>query len=83
MRVRGAKQVDDGSLAATCGEGDDFDECVTVLFTVPRPQRLLLVGSGSGPDSHGTGGNRGECRFSVGNLAQLGLRKFGESSASP
>ena len=41
VRVRGAKQVNDGSPAATCGQGPDFDECITVFFDVPRPQRLL------------------------------------------
>ena len=46
VRVRSAKQVDDGSGAAECGKGPDFDECITVNFTVPRPQRLLLIGSG-------------------------------------
>jgi hypothetical protein len=81
--VRSAKQVNDGSPAATCGEGADVDECITVFFNVPRPQRLLLVGSGEWTGFNGTGGNRGECRFSVGALAQLGLRRFGESSSSP
>jgi hypothetical protein len=80
VRVRSAKQVDDGSGAAECGKGPDFDECITVNFTVPRPQRLLLVGSGEWFGSI-SGNNIGECRFTVGNnLAQLGLRRFGEST---
>ena len=74
VRVRSAKQVDDGSGAATCGQSTDFDECITVFFTVPRPQRLLLVGSGEWQGGSGT--NAGECSFAVGNLADLGLRKF-------
>ena len=75
VRVRSAKQVDDGSGAAVCGQGPDFDECVTVFpFNLPRPQRLLLVGSGAWQG--GSGINAGECRFSVGALHQLGLRKF-------
>jgi uncharacterized protein YjbI with pentapeptide repeats len=28
VRVRSAKQVNDGSPAATCGDGADFDECI-------------------------------------------------------
>ena len=84
VRVRSAKQVNDGSGAATCGQTVDFDECITVFFNVPRPQRLLLVGSGEWTGtSSSTGGNFGECRFSVGALAQLGLRGFGETSDSP
>ena len=84
MRVRGARQPDDGSPAAFCGTTADFDECITVLINVPRPQRLLLVGSGEWlRTGGGTGTNRGECRFSVGNnLAQLGLRAFADSSDS-
>ena len=74
VRVRSAKQVDDGSGGATCGQGATFDECITVNFTNPRPQRLLLVGSGDWQG--GSGFNAGECRFSVGALARLGLRKF-------
>ena len=47
---------------------------------MPRPQRLLLVGSGECFGSL-SGNNIGECRFTVGNnLAQLGLRRFGEST---
>jgi hypothetical protein len=85
VRVRSAKQVDDGSGGATCGQGAEFDECITVNFTVPRPQRLLLVGSGEWTGSSFTPGgtNSGECRFSVGALAQVGLRKFGEVGSSP
>jgi hypothetical protein len=85
VRVRGEKQVNDGSGGATCGQGTDFDECITVNFTVPRPQRLLLVGSGEWTGSSFTPGgtNSGECRFSIGALQVLGLRKFGEVGASP
>jgi hypothetical protein len=79
VRVRSDRQVDDGSGAAECGKDAVFDECITVNFTNPRPQRLMLVGSGEWFGSV-SGGNIGECRFSVGNLAQLGLRRFGESS---
>jgi hypothetical protein len=52
---------------------------------VPRPQRLLLVGSGEWTGSSFTPGgtNSGESRFSVGALAQVGLRKFGEVGSSP
>ena len=85
VRVRSDRQVDDGSGAATCGQGPDFDECITVNFTVPRPQRLLLVGSGewTGSSFNPGGSNSGECRFSVGALQNLGLRKFGEVGSSP
>jgi hypothetical protein len=79
VQVRSDRQVDDGSGGSECGKGTDFDECITVFFEVPRPQRLLLVGSGEWFGSI-SGGNIGECRFSVGNLQQLGLRRFGESS---
>ena len=74
VRVRSAKQVDDGSGAATCGQGAAFDECIKVFFNVPRPQRLLLVGSGEWQG--GSGINAGECGFAVGNVEDLGLRKF-------
>ena len=82
VRVRGAKQPDDGSPASTCGEGTDFDECVTVLINLPRPQRLLLIGSGEWQGGSGTT-NGGECRFSLGSITQLGLRTFGETSSAP
>ena len=84
VRVRSEKQVDDGSPAAVCGTTTDFEECVTVFFTVPRPQRLLLVGSGEFQGA--TGVNAGECSFSVGNLADLGLRTFsgdGDTATGP
>ena len=74
VRVRSERQVDDGSGGAVCGQGPDFDECVTVFFNLPRPQRLLLVGSGEWQG--GSGINAGECSFAVGNVADLGLRKF-------
>ena len=85
VRVRSEKQVDDGSGGAICGQGADFDECITVNFTVPRAQRLLLVGSGEWTGSSFTPGgtNSGECRFSVGALFTLGLRKYGEVGSSP
>ena len=79
MRVRNARQVDDNSAAALCGQGLAFDECITVNFTVPRPQRLLLVGSGEWLGANSAGGNFGVCRFLVGALHQLGHRRFGES----
>ena len=84
VRVRSEQQVDDGSGGSVCGQTATFDECITVFFTVPRPQRLLLVGSGEWQG--GSGINAGECRFSVGNLAQLGLRKFsgdGDTATGP
>ena len=83
VRVRGARQPNDGSAAATCGQGPDFDTCVTVFFNVPRPQRLLLVGSGEWFGLTGGGTNGGECRFSIGNLVDLGLRRLGETGTSP
>ena len=85
VRVRSEQQVDDGSGASVCGQAATFDECVTVFFTVPRPQRLLLVGSGewTGVSGGGIGGNHGECGFSVGNVEDLGLRRFGETNAAP
>ena len=83
VRVRSARQVDDASPAAVCGQTADWDECITVNFTVPRPQRLLLVGSGEWSGSSSAGGNLGECRFSVGALTQLGHRRFGEVGTGP
>ena len=84
VRVRSERQVDDGSPAAVCGTTADFEECVTVFFTVPRPQRLLLVGSGEFQGA--TGVNAGECSFQVGNLADYGLREFsgdGDTATGP
>jgi hypothetical protein len=84
VRVRSEQQVDDGSGGSICGQTATFDECITVNFTNPRPQRLLLVGSGEWTgSSFSQNSNTGECRFSVGNLATLGLRRFGETSDSP
>jgi hypothetical protein len=78
VRVRGDRQVDDGTLASRCGEGTDFDECITVFFDNPRRQRLLLVGSGEWGGKSFNATNRGECRFSVGNnIENLGFRKIG------
>ena len=83
MRVRGARQPDTGP-ASLCGQGPDFEECASLPFTVPRRQRLLLVGSGEWTGQNKTdGGNLGECGFAVGNVADVGLRKFGETSAGP
>jgi hypothetical protein len=84
VRVRSEQQVDDGSGGSVCGQTATFDECITVFFTVPRPQRLLLVGSGEWTGSSASQtSNLGECRFSGGNIAPLGLRRFGETSSSP
>jgi hypothetical protein len=83
VRLRGARQVNDASPAAICGQGGAFDECVTVLFNVPRPQRLLLIGSGEWAGEFAQGGNRGECRFSVPTVGNFGLRRFAETISSP
>ena len=80
VRVRSDQQVDDGSPASTCGQGADFDECITVFFNVPRPQRLLLIGSADWGGHRAPDTNRGECRLSVPGLPDLGLRKFGQRS---
>ena len=87
VRVRGARQVEDtNNPAAICGEDPDFDQCTTVNFTVPRPQRLLLVGSGEWAGNSSAGNNKGECSFLITNDftgADLGLRKFGEAITGP
>src|SRR5262245_51202866 len=75
VRVRSDQQVDDGSLASSCGQGAEFDECITVFFNVPRPQRLLLIGSADWGGHRAPDTNRGECRFSVPGFPDLGLRK--------
>ena len=83
VRVRGERQPVSGPASA-CGTTTDFEECVTVFFTVPRPQRLLLVGSGEFRGA--TGVNAGECSFTVGNLFDLGLRTFsgdGDTATGP
>src|SRR5262245_28584298 len=80
VRVRSDQQVDDGSAAATCGTTADFEECITVFFNVPRPQRLLLIGSADWGGHRAPDTNRGECRFSVPGFPDLGLRKFGQHS---
>ncbi len=77
VRVRSARQVDDGSPAAVCAKGPDFEECTTASFNVPRPQRLLLVGSGEWYGPMTSNRNSGECEFAVGNRTTLGNRKFG------
>ena len=83
MPVRGARQPD-GGPASVCGTTADFEECSSLFFTVPRPQRLLLVGSGEWTGLNTTtGGNFGQCGFAAGNVADLGLRLFGESGTGP
>jgi hypothetical protein len=78
VRVRGARQPD----GTVCGQGDQFDECASVLFNNPRDQRILLIGSGEWEGTSVDGGNRGQCAFFIGQIP-LGNRTFGELGSSP
>ena len=82
VRVRGARQPDSGP-SRLCGTGADFDECTSLFFTVPRPQRLLLIGSGDWVGIKSGEGNSGECLFQVGGGLSLGRRAFGEVNTLP
>ena len=63
-----------------CGTVVAYSDCVSVPFTITRPQRLLLIASGEW--SAGAGG-AGECIMEVDdNGTFLGVRSFGEASTA-